>query len=202
MSRGNWDDGGIRARTDTVRGCRAGTQKAAGIAGSAVRKSRTAVRTGTERALRKEGLPRTPWKNPLRAPGGDHYVAPPLPSGARSSVRAGNEVAFSGIRVGSSVVEQRPFKPLAVGSNPTQPTTFKSFKNPRLYWSKRGLPFPHGNPPQSVRKGSNSRKMTIIGNRFSPLEPASGLREPRAAIGLRPPVLRAADQSQKIEPAR
>ena len=35
-----------------------------------------------------------------------------------------------GRRVGSSMVEQRPFKPLAVGSSPTRPTiTFPLFPN-------------------------------------------------------------------------
>ena len=59
---------------------------------------------------------RRPYRDPLARPAGKSALRQP-------------EALFSFTRpigwVGSSVVEQRPFKPLVVGSNPTRPTSLK-----------------------------------------------------------------------------
>src|SRR2546425_4796459 len=57
-----------------------------------------------------------------------------LARSARKSALRQPEALFSFTRpigrVGSSVVEQRPFKPLVVGSNPTRPTTLADSQPP------------------------------------------------------------------------
>ena len=58
------------------------------------------------------------------------------------------------LRVSSSVVEQWPFKPLAVGSIPTSPTMhFLEYRGPFVYrlgrrplTAERGVRFPYGLP--------------------------------------------------------
>src|SRR2546425_2776567 len=75
-------------------------------------------------------------------------------------------------RVGSSVVEQRPFKPLVVGSNPTRPTTYFQPDFDGSYILLRG--------PRSI---SASRRHSIRTRSFKPRGQPEFRRKLLAAYG-------------------
>ena len=78
-------------------------------------------------------------------------------------------------RVGSSVVEQRPFKPLVVGSNPTRPTTSKPQENPH----KQRVFCMFGLPSSNARQfPAMPPKRAESCNKLQPPEGTNGLRLP------------------------
>ena len=84
------------------------------------------------------------------------------------------------IRVGSSVVEQRPFKPLVVGSIPTRPTTQIVMKT-GLNKAKIHFRPVHGNPLQSVAIGW---KPLFSDNRWQPESGAIAAGQHAGSVGL------------------